>query len=180
MMSVSPWLAADIWNYGGSAGLMRGFFIQPCPYTVSLSPPRRWVVWWPRWQSQERKYTLWYQCSLISGPLLISNYLIKGWWIICGPEFCTNWGWSLWKCSSTASAILSLISSDMLNIFLQVWLAWEILFHPRDMGRQNLSLPGRKRGCVWTTRRTDRRVHARWVCGAGSRLSLPAFYNGAL
>lgn len=71
----------------GISKVNEGFSIQPCPYTVSLFPPWLWLVCWPQWQSQERKYTLWYQYSLISGSLLISNYLIKGRWIICGPEF---------------------------------------------------------------------------------------------
>lgn len=66
---------------------MKGFSLQPCPCSGSLSAPWLWEVWWPRRQSQERKHTPSQQCSLISGSLLISNYLIKGRWVICSPEF---------------------------------------------------------------------------------------------
>lgn len=144
MMSVSPWLAADIWNYGGSAGLMKGFFIQPCPYAASLSPPQLWVVWWPRWQSQERKYTLWYQRRLISGSLLISNYLIKGRWIICGPEFHTNradlCGWDV----HLSPPDCHWLALSCRIYFCRCDLHGKSRCHPGDAGRQSLSLPVRK------------------------------------
>lgn len=164
MMSVSCWLAADTWNYGGSARLMKGFSTETCPYTVSLCPPWLWVVWWPWWQSQERKYAPWYQYSLISSSLWISNYLIKGWWIICSPEFLQT------GADLNGSAVqLSLQYCHWLPLscwmyFCRCDLHRKFCFQRGDEGRLSLLVPGRKWGCAGITRRIDWLVRVKWVC----------------
>lgn len=163
-MSVSPWLAADIWNYGGSARLMKGFSIQPWPYTVSLFPRWLWVVCWPQWQSQERKYTLWYQYSLISGSLLISNYLIKGRWIICGPEFLQTGADLHGSDVQLSPQCCHWLALSCWIYFCRCDLRRKFCFQPSDEGRQSLSLPGRKWGCAAITMGADRLVQVKWVC----------------